>query len=196
MKNNYNKFFRIGIFILAGLTFMSFLGRDIVLSGKLEFKTDFKKFTPFISILKPQDRVVLNDMAFIQQEPVWFDIYLPRDFEAARLDFTYKNDYNYKIEVGPKIYEDNNPLQILDDRIDTLAPANIFKTKSLDFDLTNLPIRYGRLRFMISAPELVDKNKGIEIKELKVSLSRKSLWQEGLMSNITNYFNYFKNEFR
>ena len=42
----------------------------------------------------------------------------------------------------------------------------------------------------------LDEDKGIEIKELKVSLSRKSLWQEGLISNLINYFNYYKNEFR
>jgi len=195
MKNNYTKLIGIIIIILTILVLLFFLSQDLAWSGKLEFKTDFKKFTPFISILKPQDRVVIYDVASIQQEPVWFDIYLPRDFGIAKLDFTYKNDYNYKIEVGPKIYEDNNPLQILDETGASVS-ANTFKTKSLEFDLKNLPIRYGRLRFMISAPELVDKSKGIEIKELKVSLSRKSLWQEGLINNITNYFNYFKNEFR
>jgi hypothetical protein len=195
MTNNYLKIIRIVLICLAGLTVIFFISKDLAWLGKLEFQTDFNKFTPFISILKPQDQVEIKDLAYIKQEPVWFDIYMPRDFEVARLDFTYKNDYNYKIEVGPKIAEDNNPLQILDET-GVSVPANTLKTKSLEFDLKSLPIRYGRLRFMITAPELKDENRGIEIKELKVSLSRKPLWQEGLINNITNYFNYYKNEFR
>jgi len=54
----------------------------------------------------------------------------------------------------------------------------------------------GKLRFLISIPDLKDESKGIFIKELKVDLQRKAIWQENLKENIFNYFNYFKNEFR
>jgi len=195
MENNFLK-----IFIIFGacLIILFFLSQDFAWTGQLEFKTDFKRFTPFVSILKPQDQVEIKDLAYIKKEPVWLDVYLPRDFDKINLEFTYKNDSNYEILVGPKLYEENNPLKPLENQANPVLPntENGFKIKSIEFDLKEIPIRKGKLRFMISIPDLKDENKGIWIKELKVDLHRKAIWQERLGENITNYFNYFKNEFR
>ena len=49
---------------------------------------------------------------------------------------------------------------------------------------------------MISIPDLTDEQKGIYIKELRVELNRKPIWQEGVIKNFTNYFNYYRNELR
>ncbi|MFA5187891.1 MAG: hypothetical protein WC460_00840 [Patescibacteria group bacterium] len=193
MQNKYGKFIGIIISILAILTVLFFLFQDLAWTGRLELRTDFKKFTPFISILKPQDQVEIKDVVKIKKEPVWFDVYMPRDFDRVRLGFTYKNDYNYKIEVGPRIYEENNPLQILDDG---LKPGHGFITKSLEFDLRNLPISQGKLRFMISVPGLIDEEKGVSIKELKVELIRQPIWEGNLEENLIKYFNYYENKFR
>jgi hypothetical protein len=195
MENNFLK-----IFIIFGacLIILFFLSQDFAWTGQLEFKTDFKRFTPFVSILKPQDQVEIKDLAYIKKEPVWLDVYLPRDFDKINLEFTYKNDSNYEILVGPKLYEENNPLKPLENQANPVLPntENGFKIKSIEFDLTAIPIRMGKLRFLISIPDLKDESKGIFIKELKVDLQRKAIWQENLRENIFNYFNYFKNEFR
>ena len=201
MNNNFLKILRVFIILGVCLIILFFLSQDFALTGQLEFKTDFKKFTPFVSILKPQDLVEIKDLAYVKQAPVWFDIYLPRDFEKINLEFTYRNDFNYDIEVGPKLYEENNPLKPLGNKDSQVNSAlqntqNGYKIKSIEFDLTAIPIRMGKLRFLISIPDLKDESKGIFIKELKVDLQRKAIWQENLKENIFNYFNYFKNEFR
>jgi len=201
MENNFLKILRVIIIFGVCLIILFFLSQDFAWTGQLEFKTDFKRFTPFVSILKPQDLVEIIDLAYVKQAPVWFDVYLPRDFDKINLEFTYKNDFNYDIEVGPKLYEENNPLKPLENKNDQTNSAlqntqNGFKIKSIEFDLKEIPIRKGKLRFMISIPDLKDGNKGVWIKELKVVLQRKAIWQENLKENIFNYFNYFKNEFR
>ncbi len=193
MKNKIVKLISIIIAILTVLVVIFFLCQDLVINGQLEFKTDFKKFTPFVSILKLQESAELKDLVYIKKQPIWFDIYMPRDFDKIRLEFIFKNDYNYKIEVGPKIYEENNPLEILDDGQDG---GDTIKTKSLEFDLQKLPVSKGKLRFMLSIPDLDEGQGGIYIKELKVNLQRPALWQEGVIQNFTNYFNYYRNEFR
>ncbi|MCX6745870.1 MAG: hypothetical protein NTX00_02500 [Candidatus Parcubacteria bacterium] len=199
--NNYTKIIRVFIIILAALALMFFLSQDLAWTGKLEFKTDFRKFTPFVSILKPQERVEIKDMAYISQEPVWFDIYMPRDFDKVILEFTYKDDFANLIEVGPMIYADNNPLKPVEDvndwpKVNLPIAQNVFKIKSIEFDLTNLPIRKGKIRFEIRLPNLLDEQQGIYIKNLKVDLLRKPIWQEGLTSNLIKYFNYYENKFR
>lgn len=201
MENNFLKILRAIIIFGACLIILFFLSQDFAWTGRLEFKTDFKRFTPFVSILKPQDLVEIKDLAYVKQAPVWFDVYLPRDFDKINLEFTYRNDFNYDIEVGPKLYEENNPLKPLENKDSQVNSAlqntqNGYKIKSIEFDLTAIPIRMGKLRFLISIPDLKDESKGIFIKELKVDLQRKAIWQENLRENIFNYFNYFKNEFR
>jgi hypothetical protein len=191
--NNYSKLVRVIIIIAAVSALLYFIAQDLVWSGRLEFKTDFKKFTPWLTILKPQDQIEIKDTAYIKQEPVWFDLYMPRDFDKVRLEFNYKNDYNYKIEVEPLISEENNPLQVLDDG--QSLEKNLRNT-SLEFNLRDLPISQGKLRFMISAPQLIAENQGIEIVGLKVLLLRDTIWQEGVIKNLTNYFNYYRHEFR
>jgi len=59
-----------------------------------------------------------------------------------------------------------------------------------------LPIRQGKIRFEIRLPNLLDEQQGIYIKNLKVDLIRKPIWQENLLDNLTKYFNYYENKFR
>ncbi|MBD3360086.1 MAG: hypothetical protein GF365_05280 [Candidatus Buchananbacteria bacterium] len=117
MNKNNLKLIRLGIIIAAVVLILFLLAKDFALSGKLSFKTDFKKFTPFVSLLMPQERVKIFDSAYIEQEPVYFDVYLPRDFAKINLEFTYKNFSNNLIEVGPQIGEYNWDLQPLDNKI-------------------------------------------------------------------------------
>jgi len=202
MNNKFFKIIRIIIIVLTGLALLYFLGQDLAWTGKLEFKTDFRKFTPFISILKPQENVEIKDnTAYIKQEPVWFDIYMPRDFDKIILEFTYKDDFANLIEVGPMISADNNPLKSIEDVNDWPSgnlpiAQNVYKIKSIEFDLTSLPISRGKIRFKIRLPNLLDEQKGIFIKDLKVDLLRKPIWQENLWDNLTKYFNYYENKFR
>jgi len=184
------------ILIICGVvgTIIFLIAQDLAWSGVLEVKTDFLKFTPYFSVLKPQEQIVMqNGVNYVKAGSVYFDLYLPRDFSRAKVEVEYKNEYGYKILLGPNIKTgsprgeagwDLKPLT------DLPSAANDYKIKSVDFDLTDKNINNGKLRFMISVPELKDGNKGIYLKNIKVTLTRQPIWQGNLGQNLLNYFTY------
>jgi hypothetical protein len=183
----------IGVIVaLAALMlFVFLLAQDLVWSGKLAVVTDFKKFTPYFSILKPQGLIDISGTPKAQGNPIYFDLSLPRDFKKATLEIEYKDDYNYKIKIGPNIGTDWE-LKPLTSSLP--ATENGYKISSAEYDMAGKNINKGKLRFMISIPGLT-ANKPIFIKQVKITLERDPLWQEGLYNNLLNYFNYAKIQF-
>jgi hypothetical protein len=92
------------------------MGRDMAWLGRLKIRTNFKKFTPFVTILVPQERVKILNYAYIDQEPVYFDLSLPRDFKKVILQFNFRNDSNNLIEIGAQT-KDGWELKPLDNKI-------------------------------------------------------------------------------
>lgn len=117
MRNNYLKLIRFVLIIAAIFLFLVLILKDLAWTGNLQFKTNFKRFTPFISILVPEERVEILNLVYINQEPVYFDLYMPRDFAKVELEFAYKNFSNNIIEVGAQIGEYGWKLKPLDNRI-------------------------------------------------------------------------------
>jgi len=86
--------------------------RDLVVSGVLEAEYDFSKPSPFISYLRPQNRlgeILIDETAGtfqrIQSEPIYFDVRLPRNFSKAIVSLTYKNLDQNIIELGAMVDE-------------------------------------------------------------------------------------------
>lgn len=181
------------IIIIGAILLVSFLIlQDLAWSGKLEVQTDFNKFTPFFTILKPQDRIIMGDIAYIQAEPAYFDLYLPRDFDKAILEIKYKNEFDYPIKIGPQIGQDWELKELSGD----LPPdENKFTIKSVEFYLANKTINNGKLRFIISLPGLLEPDKGVYVESLKITLLREPLLTRNIISNIYNYLKYAKNQF-
>ncbi len=191
-SNKYLIFFQIILLATAAFLLFFLLAKDLAWDGKLEMQTDFRKFTPFFTILKPQDRIIIGNMAYIQAEPAYFDLYLPRDFDKAILEVEYKNEYNYPIKIGPSVDSDWELKSLSSD----LPPdENGFTIKSVDFDLAGKNINNGKLRFIISLPGLLEPDKGVYIKNLKITLLRQPLWQDNIASNLISYLKYVKNQF-
>lgn len=165
--------------------------QDIAWLGYREFKTDFLKFTPYFSLLKPQDRVVMAKTNYLQAEPVYFDLYLPRDFIRIKVEMKYKNEYGSSILLGPNLKDgwDLKPLIELKDS------SNSYKIGMAEYDLSDKNINNGKLRFMISVPEYDTQKKGIEILGIKVRLERKPIWQDNSWQNLINYFTYAKDQY-
>ncbi|MCX6740464.1 MAG: hypothetical protein NTZ49_04525 [Candidatus Parcubacteria bacterium] len=165
--------------------------QDFAWLGYREIKTDFLKFTPYFSVLKPQDRIVMAKTNYLQAEPVYFDLYLPRDFIRIKVEMKYKNEYGNKILLGPNLKNgwDLKPLNELKDS------SNSYKIGMAEYDLADKNINNGKLRFMISVPEYDIGKGGIEILGIKVRLERKPIWQDNIWQNLMNYFTYVKNQY-
>jgi hypothetical protein len=115
--NKYMKIFRITIIALAFLIVIFLLAKDFALCGKLEFSTNFKKFTPFISILVPEERTAMFQNIYINEEPVYFDVFMPRDFDIINLEFTFQNQFNSLIQLGAQVGEEGWDLKPLESQI-------------------------------------------------------------------------------
>lgn len=185
------KILAIIIGLSIGLTILILVARDLAWQGKLWVETDFLRFSPYFSILKPQDRVVMTDTNYFKAEPIYFDLYLPRDFDKARLELEYINQYGYAILVGPNMKTgwDLKPME------DLPNAADAYKINSMEFDLKDKNINQGKLRFMISIPDMDDENRGIYLKKVRILLTRQPIWQQNIFENLFNYFKYVKNQY-
>lgn len=83
------------------------LYKDFVVSGQLFASYDFKNPSPFISVLRPQSRVseILHTdtgdyFQTIKEEPVYFDIRMPRMLSTAEVSIVYKNFDQQIFEAG------------------------------------------------------------------------------------------------
>ncbi len=71
--------------------------KDLVVSGELVAGFDVKNLSPFITTLRPNDRVSepkkLNEIWYQQiiNQPVYFDVRLPRHFDSAKIKLVYQN---------------------------------------------------------------------------------------------------------
>lgn len=102
-------FIPVRIFLYAAVAgvFAWLVFRDLVVGGTLEAQYDFGAKSPFISVLRPQGRLsgIEKDergdyFQGVKEEPVYFDVRLPRTFEKAEITFRYKNAGNPVIELG------------------------------------------------------------------------------------------------
>lgn len=186
------KLSKIIIIVLVIAVIVFLIAQDLVWNGKLTAQTDFLKFTPYFSVLKPQDLVVRQaEGNYLKSQPVYFDLYLPRDFEQAKIEVEYKDEYGYQILIGPNMKTGWDTKALAD----LPSEGNGYKIKSVDFGLTDKNINNGKLRFQILIPDLNDQEKGIYLKGVKVILTRPAIWQENPIDNLIKYFTYVKNQF-
>lgn len=184
-------FIKIALILAVLAIFVFLFSRDLVWSGKLEIQTDFLKFTPYFSILKPQARIIMADNNEVIGEPIWFDVSLPRDFTKATVQLEYKDDYNYEKKIGPNTGADWD-YKILEN---LQTGENGYKISSVAFDMNGKNINNNKLRFSISIPGLIAE-KPIYIKNVKVILERQPLFEQGLYQNLSEYFNYVRSQYK
>ncbi|MBU1164104.1 hypothetical protein KKA15_00905 [Patescibacteria group bacterium] len=90
--------FKIIFIVGAAILIFWLIGKDLVMSGYLVANYDFSKPSPFITTLRPQGRVLEPVMDSngdywqnIIDEPIYFDMRIPRHFDIAEVSLTYNN---------------------------------------------------------------------------------------------------------
>lgn len=159
----------IGIVIIIASVFY-FLQKDLVLSNRLELKSDFSKKNPMFSVLFPEQRLIKNSDGFIINEsPVYFDLRSPIKFDNAKITIEFQNPESTDIllsvqtDQGDWIFE-NYFLYKNDEK------TNDFIKKDVLIDLKNAKIQNGNLKFMISVPEISKIQKKPIIKSINADL--------------------------
>jgi len=153
MKNIRLKIFRIFLMLFSFLLIIFLICQDLALSGKIEFQSDFKKFTSAISVLVPEERVDSSEKNIIRQEPVYFDLYLPRDFEKAIFQFEFDNKDAELIEVGAQT--ENSQWELKPLNLENLNNLNWTQIHSANSILWQKEEKYKSIEeFLANLPEI------------------------------------------
>lgn len=104
------RIFRFIIYTVPIIVFSWLVYKDLVISGILEAEYDFSHPSPFISVLRPQGRlseIMIDDQGNAYQkivdQPVYFDVRLPRRFDTATVRLRYKNSDQRVFEIGAMV---------------------------------------------------------------------------------------------
>lgn len=98
---------RIFLIAIPVILIVWLFSKDLVVSGQIEAVYNFDELSPFITTLRPQSRVeepISDDQGNywqqIKDEPVYFDVRLPRHFDKAEVTINYKNLDQSVFELG------------------------------------------------------------------------------------------------
>jgi len=184
---------RITGIIIIILCFCYFIKKDLVLSGELNYKSDFKQKLPMISILYPEHRRTKIENGFILNEsPVYFDFRSPIEFDKAQIKIIFKNLAQNNILLSVKndsgdwtftdyyLFEKNK--EIISDN---------FTEKDILIDLENAKIENGNIKFMISVENISNTNQKpiIQSVDAKLYLNEKRELFEALKESLNSIYN-------
>src|SRR3989338_9514812 len=99
-------FIRIIIIIIPCTVLLWLVYKDLVVSGQLRAKYNFHDRSPFITVLRPQSRIEPPQhekgvwFQQIKDQPVYFDVRLPRSFDMAKVSMVFQNIDQPIIELG------------------------------------------------------------------------------------------------
>tara|TARA_Y100000310_G_C20685019_1_gene818424 strand:- start:828 stop:2345 length:1518 start_codon:yes stop_codon:yes gene_type:complete len=100
-------FIKLAIYLVPVFLLSWLISRDVVSSGELDASYDFTELSPFVSVLRPADRVEEpieeangNIYQTITNQPVYFDVRRPRRFDTARVTISYRNHDQPVFQLG------------------------------------------------------------------------------------------------
>lgn len=98
----YLKKIRVGWLSLLGLIILFLLYQAIVPGGQISYKTDFSRYSYFLSELTPKERLGAIEKGhgqIIRGEPIYFFLKTPRPFRTAQVTVTIKEPSDF-MEIG------------------------------------------------------------------------------------------------
>lgn len=180
MNNNYGSFL---LHFLRNLCWFSALAiivyityQNLIPSGKLKLKTDFRKIKPGISDIGPYDRVIRKSgTRVIRGEPVYFQVDTLYSFDKMRLSLSVKDMPELPIYIGPKI--------------SSLWRYEFRKYENKSEEFAWKPYWNDRkIEIAISIPELLKKGESMTIDAIEVELIREPLSFKRFKKYIKNLY--------
>ncbi len=192
----YYRYLRIILILIPVLLLTYLFYKDLNPSGQLKISYDFCSPTPFISEFSPHGRVLdieknktTSSKEYYQKmviDPVYFDVRLPQKFTTAQLTVWYQKKPATVLKIGPAVELSLWQWQLED--INFWHGDNGWSVGSADYDLTNLKLDNGRLRFLVSSPGL-DKNNGeIIFKKIKIEFQKDPLSADNWPWRLKDWF--------
>jgi len=184
-----------GLFALAGLTLLGWLAwSDLVVSGELRSTYAFTKPSPYILSLAPKDR--LGDFNWskdgrscqsIIDDPIYFDLRLPRQFSAVKFNIIYRVDERDVVKLGAFYNKDNYQYQLRDfDSISDIGSG--WKLGTVSFDLTDKRFAFQKYQFMISVPTLRGSGRKLDIARIDMTATRPALTIQRFWNKLQSFW--------
>lgn len=185
-----------GLFVLAGLILLGWLAwSDLVVSGELRSTYAFTKPSPYILSLAPKDR--LGDFHWgkdsgrswqtIIDDPIYFDLRLPRQFSAVKFNLIYRADEQDTVKLGAFYNKDSYQYQLRDfDSISDIGDG--WKLGTVTFDLTDKRFAFQKYQFMISAPTLRGSGRELDIARIDMTATRPALTMDRFWNKLQSFW--------
>jgi len=95
-----------GIFLVL-VVFSWLIQKDLVLDGQLTIESDLTEKQAMISVLYPEHRTERqNDYFIINNEPIYFNVRSPIEFDRAEVEIEFRNNNQEIINLGIKTLEE------------------------------------------------------------------------------------------
>jgi hypothetical protein len=175
------KIIRAIIIIIPIIFFGWLLSKDLVVTGRLESVYNFADTSPFILPLAPKARVseIKEENNYHYQslfdDPVYFDVRLPRPFKIITLWLTYRPiDSAESVRLAIFTNKDKWEFEVKDfEQIEDLG--NGWKRGSATFDLAGKRFVYQKYQGMISLLQIRGSNRQVDVSEIKILAEREPL---------------------
>lgn len=166
---NFSQFFRIIkiVTIITGVAALGFLfWQKAAPGGAVAYETTFNGESNFIYGPYPLGRVDrLNGILQVNDEPIYFDVYSPRQFQTAVVKLKYKNESNLPAYLGVKW-----PGEWSFYLVELEPSAADWHEQEIQFDMANAWRENNVVKFMFACSDLGESKKKVLIETMEVKL--------------------------
>ena len=177
------------IIILLAFGWLFYL--DFVPGDSFMASYDFCSATSRVTELSPGNRLwpleKNNNECWqrIGDSPVYFYARTPQKFERAVVTIKFKNPVGQKFQVGPQVVKDEWQWRLQD--IAEIKKEGEWSVAILNFDLENIYQNANHMRWLISAPEVLEKKELLAVSEISIRWEKEKLNFSNLGEQIKSY---------
>ncbi|MBI5621752.1 hypothetical protein HY933_02730 [Candidatus Falkowbacteria bacterium] len=193
--NQWHKIIRTVLVIIPVVFLMWLITQDLVVSGRLTAEYNFHDASPFVLTLAPKSRIsaITQEGAVYYQslydDPVYFDVRLPRPFRTITFWVTYRADDGEIVRLAAFANKDQWSFEVKDFEA-VVDLGNGWYEGRVSFNLDGKRFAFQKYQFMFSLPAIRDSGRQVDVADIRMTAEReqltadkvlrkvKSLWEE------------------
>lgn len=164
---------------------------DLVPSGHLVATTDFSQFSPYIFPLSPTDRLLDHRSRGSAEQPVvaiddplYFDVRLPRTFDTLTLALEYRAPAEQPVRLA--VFQNKDTWTFDAKDFDTVEPLpDGWQRGTVTFSLTDKRFVFNKYQAMLSLPGIRGSGRQVAVRRLSVTATRPPLTWPDVWQRLT-----------